>query len=297
MTKTTDATHLITANVLSMRSAAEDRAEIISQTLFGQAVTVLDNSGVTYAKIGTSDGYEGWVLKSHLVELSAIADLMSVAGYSIGTVTSTFAPVYREPGSPQSQISVLSMGSLVRIKYNNGGFVSIAWAAEAQGLIGSAYVETAHVAWQAPSLSLSSTSIDLVSQARKLLGTPYLWGGGSSFGIDCSGLTQLAFRMCGVMLPRDAYLQAACDISGGLRELNSKAAATEISNGDLVFFIGNQDPLKRGITHVGIAINCREFIHSSSRFGVHVHAFVDPVIEQQYKFAGLISTSELLNCR
>jgi cell wall-associated NlpC family hydrolase len=87
----------------------------------------------------------------------------------------------------------------------------------------------------------------------KFLNTPYLWGGRSVFGIDCSGFTQMIFKFLGVSLLRDAYLQAGQGEPVGFLE--------ETRTGDLAFF----DNEEGRITHVGILLNSHEIIHSSGK--------------------------------
>lgn len=84
----------------------------------------------------------------------------------------------------------------------------------------------------------------IVKEARKFLGTPYLWGGSSPCGFDCSGLVQAIYRTFGIYLPRDSKDQ---------KRIGRKIAHKDIAVGDLLFFRG----------HVAIAINRYRFIHSS----------------------------------
>ena len=92
---------------------------------------------------------------------------------------------------------------------------------------------------------------DLIKLTYKFLNTPYLWGGRTIFGIDCSGFTQLVYRLNGINIPRDAYQQAEV----GLKIKDIKYSSTC----DLAFF-GNQK-----ITHVGIILKNNNIIHASGK--------------------------------
>ena len=93
----------------------------------------------------------------------------------------------------------------------------------------------------------------MVEYAKLLLGAPYLWGGRCAMGIDCSGLTQVCARLCGLLIPRDANQQIAC---GELVYF-----LQETQPGDLAFF-GDEDGL---ITHVGIVMGDEQIIHASGQ--------------------------------
>ena len=92
---------------------------------------------------------------------------------------------------------------------------------------------------------------ELISYAKSFLGVPYLWGGKSSLGFDCSGFVQTIFKMCGVNMPRDASQQI---LKRDLIEIDYK----DIQNGDLLFFSE-----KKHVNHVAIYIGNNEIIHSS----------------------------------
>jgi len=111
-------------------------------------------------------------------------------------------------------------------------------------------------------LNSDSISLDeMIEKAKQFLGLPYLWGGNSSFGFDCSGFVQTLFFQMGVQLPRDASLQVKVD---NMEEIASHL----LSKGDLVFF----GKFKDRVTHVGIYLDDGRFIHSvtTNKRGPHV---------------------------
>ena len=111
---------------------------------------------------------------------------------------------------------------------------------------------------------------DVIRQAYSLLGVPYLWGGMSSKGVDCSGLVRICFLMNDILLPRNATQQIKCG-----KEVNIK----DIQRGDLIFF-GNTET--GAITHVGIYLGNGEFIHASHL--VRVNSLI-PGAENYYENA------------
>ena len=97
--------------------------------------------------------------------------------------------------------------------------------------------------------------LEIIEKAKELLGTPYLWGGNSTKGSDCSGFTQLLFKSEGFFLPRDARQQAS---------LGKKINIHELLQGDLIFF-GS----KEKVTHVGISLGGYDYIHQGGKVEIH----------------------------
>ena len=105
---------------------------------------------------------------------------------------------------------------------------------------------------------LSKRAPDFIAVAESFLGVPYLWGGKSSLGIDCSGLVQIALQTAGVACPRDTYMQESA--------LGQPKALAELRRGDLVFWKG----------HVGIASDATTLLHANAH---HMMVVKEPVSE------------------
>jgi gamma-D-glutamyl-L-lysine dipeptidyl-peptidase len=198
-------------------------SEMTSQLLFGETCLVTGPAIRKWLPVRCSyDGYEGFVLKNQFEPTTALP----------GNTTFTFC----------------SDGWL----HSNGKMLLPLGSVLNEQSIGE-YTGATLAAGEMP---VSPDNIRLV--ASLLLNVPYLWGGRSSFGIDCSGLTQLVYRFFGVPLPRDAWQQAETgDAIGFLQEART---------GDLAFF----DDDEGRIIHTGILLNDHEIIHAAGN--VHIDA-------------------------
>lgn len=202
----------------------------VNQGLFGEIVRI-DKTKEQYAYIYTEDNYGGWVRRDHLREIAEKEKL-----YATAIVKAPVADIYRDHRSG-SVISRLSFGSRVnyvkkyrkRIKLQEpSGWIDV------DNLLLSG------------SPRMSGTN--LLRTLRSFLGVPYLWGGRSGFGLDCSGLVQLVYGYFGIFLPRDTKDQV----------LNGKRVAQKnIKPGDLIFSPG----------HVCISMGRGRIIHASLRAG------------------------------
>lgn len=201
--------------------------------LFGESFEVLDRSG-EWLKIRTSfDNYEGFIQQSQSIPLSL--------------------PDYNQLQDPGQVICF----DLVQLLVNNEQITSIVlgsrlpWFNSGACRMGEQqFTFEGHAKCPQPGIA---TGRLVVENAYMYLKAPYLWGGRSPFGIDCSGLSQMAYRLCGINLRRDAWMQA--EMGENIHLLD------ESQEGDLAFF----DNEEGRITHVGIMVSKNRIIHASGQ--------------------------------
>ncbi|KQV84443.1 NlpC/P60 family protein [Rhizobium sp. Root1220] len=198
--------------VVGLRPAPDLARGVDTELLLGEVVTVFDRAnGWCWVK-AASDGYVGYLQENALNETEP-------APTHIVTVQRTF--LYQEPELRKPYKAILSMGSRVRI----------VGATEARGNH-YAMLEDGSAIFAKHVRSLDAEhGEDYVEVATKFLETPYLWGGRSGLGIDCSGLMQLSLSMTGTSAPRDTDMQAV--------SLGVPIDRDELRRGDLVFWKGH----------------------------------------------------------
>lgn len=216
--------------LVAVRRLAGDQSEMVNQLLFGDLILIKDKHHHWLLIESTDDNYEGWVDEKQITYIEE----------DVFTALSASPPVYlldeNAIATCKQLHKYISIGSRLPF-YQDGQFV----------IKENTYRIDAHVKLT----SGKSGREDLINTALKFLGTPYLWGGRSLYGIDCSGFVQLVFKMHGHMIQRDARQQ----VEHG-RLLNF---VTEALPGDLAFF-DNEEGL---ITHVGIILPESRIIHAS----------------------------------
>ena len=248
-----NALQVVVVPVANMYSRPSEKADVVSQAMYGNNVSLLVARG-EWSRVQTSDRYKGWV-PSRYLRLVQAGNGYATSGRTV-QVESLFANVYQEPDVTKHK-PVVTVPFEVRLEVFSGqdgnrksiakkipeGWLQV-WLPEKR----TAWIQASDVTSDGKPLSIPE-SIEL---AKRFLGFPYLWGGRSSFGFDCSGFTQMLVRARGVNMPRDADQQAAWS---GVTVLDRK----DLQAGDLLFF--GSSPTN--ITHTGMYIGDGQFIHDT----------------------------------
>jgi hypothetical protein len=248
---------VVNNSVANIRSAPRHSAELATQAILGTGLKVLKIEGDFY-RVQTPDQYISWVDHGG-VQLMTQEEYDSWSTAPKMIYLKTFGHVYASKDNELQTQGDLVLGSLLKLTGKDEKYFEVAYP---DGRIGYVRRDEAEVYldWL-DELIPSPDRLELY--ARSLLGSPYLWGGTSSKGMDCSGFTKTAFRMNGLIIPRDASQQ----IRAG-KDVDPDLGLDSLVKGDLMFF-GKKatDSTRQRVTHVAIWLgNDRgEFIHSSGR--------------------------------
>ncbi|TWI98038.1 SH3 domain-containing protein [Mucilaginibacter frigoritolerans] len=215
-------------SVIPLRAEDNDRSEQVSQLLFGEIFEIVEWKANWVKIITTFDNYTGWIGRLQFIMIGHLA----YKQFKETPPPLTYRPVTQALKTANNSILYLPMGS------------SLAFLEGTTCNIGTEKFEIIGEIGETESLVITASSY---------LNTPYLWGGRTHFGIDCSGFTQMVFRLKGVKLLRDASMQA---------EQGEKVDSVQNSKlGDLAFF----DNAEGKIVHVGIILNTELIIHASGK--------------------------------
>ncbi len=233
--------------VANMYSAATEDTDVVSQAICGTSVVVEGEKG-EWVKVRTPDNYPGWMPLASLRRYGSGDHTYTSTG-KVVQVASLFANVYREPDVTKHQpLLVLPFEARLEVvagvANDAGRWIQVRLPDERSG-----WIQRGDIDPDPAPLSVAGA----IKLAKRFLDFTYLWGGTSSFGFDCSGFTQMLVRRRGIVMPRDADLQAAWQ---GVVPVKRNRLRT----GDLLFFGGSP----QNITHTGMYIGHGKFIHDTT---------------------------------
>ncbi|HUG53467.1 MAG TPA: C40 family peptidase [Vicinamibacteria bacterium] len=254
---------VVLTTVENMYSAPDAGKDVVSQALLGQVVGVLERSD-GFVRIQTPDRYTGWVASRALFTYPDVEAPRYAARGPLAEVTSLLANLYRDPDVTTARPKAHApMGARLEV-LKPAEDPARRWVLVRLPSGEGAYVQSGDVELtEAGQPRRRGSGEDLVATARRFTGVPYLWGGMSALGLDCSGLTSQVYALNGISLRRDAHMQF---------EDGRPVDRTDLRPGDLVFFG------EKRITHVGIHAGDGRFINATThtRPDVHEESLDDP---------------------
>lgn len=223
-----------------LRFSPERSAGLESQLIYGEVFQVYEERNGWCWGQNLTDNYVGYV---------PAVDLASDVPAPDHQVAALHCHLYTEPDLKRPTAGIISMSSRVRIVDVEGSFCRIA---------SGHWLHSRHL------VSLNYSTQDVIGTALKFIGVPYLWGGRTAQGLDCSSLVQLALAMASLPAPRDTDLQEAG--LGTAVAMDDPKDFSRLEEGDLVFFPG----------HVGLFVDDWRFLHANAfDMQVSLHGFSD----------------------
>lgn len=220
--------------VAPLRRAAQSDAPLDTEALMGERVTIYDinDEGWAWGQL-ENDDYVGYLPAAALVPPAV------TRSHKVSAVRTLAFP---GPSIKLPPLQGLPFGARVELDRVDG----------ALAFTSAGYVPFRHL------VPVADRSSDHVAVAERFLGSPYLWGGKTSLGIDCSGLVQVALNACGIQCPRDTYMQESA--------LGQTVTLSDIGRGDLIFWKG----------HVALARDAKTMVHANA---FHMAVAIEPIAE------------------
>jgi hypothetical protein len=234
----------VATNLTSLHAEPSWLSEMLSQSTYNTLVEVLEEQG-RWVRVRHTSGYLGWMYRPYLSE--------HPAAHPNYLVKATIAALHTDPSCESPLTSRLVGGTGVQVVSSRNDWAEV--DAHMWGWVKMNELRPIDSLPKATELIRAQVMRD----APRWMGVPYLWGGTSAHGIDCSGFAQLIYRLAGITLPRDADMQYDA----------GRKVEEPYQPGDLLFF--GEAGGKSAITHVGISLGGWKIIHSSrTRNGVYI---------------------------
>lgn len=237
---------VVTTNVANLYREPSEAVELVNQAILGTELSIHEGQDGWF-HVQTPDQYRGWIKASQFRNY-AHGERPYASVSQVVEIDSLLAFLYYVPrASTRAPALQVTIGTRLEVVDEGDGWYQVVLPS------GSAlWVQKGDLVDPTAASQRSRGTIDaVIATAKRFLGLPYLWGGTTPLGIDCSGLVQLAYHLHGVQLLRDSHIQfTQPDLEVVERQ--------DLEAGDLVFFGQEQ------ITHVGLCIGGGLFIHSTT---------------------------------
>ena len=249
---------LVEVSVCNIRYSPRHAGELASQALMGTPVRILEKEDNGWLLIQTPDQYISWVDRGAITMINK--DQMEQWKVNPKIIyTRAYGLAYAEPNEESATVSDLVAGCIMELVEEDNNFYKVTFPDQRKGYVSKREANN-YNNWFG---KVNATEENLITTSKRLMGVPYLWGGTSFKGVDCSGFTKTVYFLNGIILPRDASQQVmigeTIDKTGNWGELKA---------GDLLFFGEKREDGSERIVHVAMWLGNGEFIHASDKVRV-----------------------------
>lgn len=248
-----------------LRLQPDYESPLETQELMGTVVEIVGESGY-WREIISPQPYKAWCTDQGLVEMNE-EELKAYEEAPKVIFTDLYGHIYIRPSAKAETLCDIVGGNILRYVEKKGKWTKVMLPSGKTGYVQSRHLKK-HEGFRSIAMGEGSaesispeTTEAIIAQAEKLLGVPYLWGGMSAKGVDCSGLVRISHIMNGILLPRNASQQIKC---------GERVPLDQLQRGDLVYFgTAATDDKPMRVTHVGIYLGNNKIIHSSHRVRIN----------------------------
>lgn len=253
---------IINVSVCNMRTSGDYDAGMATQGLLGMPVRIMNDD--SWLEVETPDGYVSWVHPRSVYRVSR-QQLTEWNSEKQVVITATFALVYSQPNKNSQTISDIVATNRLKLVGSLGAYYKVLFP---DGRIGYLLKHDAQPIEQWRK-NLHNDVSSILNTAKTMIGFPYMWGGMSTKGMDCSGFVRTVLMMHDIIIPRDASQMARKG-----QHLEIESDFSNLQPGDLLFF-GSKATMTDSarVSHVAIYLGNKQFIHS---LGMVQIASLDP---------------------
>jgi gamma-D-glutamyl-L-lysine dipeptidyl-peptidase len=259
---------VVTVSVAVMKTKASHASELGNQLIMGMVVRALKSDGGWYYVQSLDDSYLGWMESSHVAFMTK-DQVDALARSPRVIITALYSFVREQPTSGGAAVADLVVGDVLNTTGQSSGWLAVQLPDGRKGFV-SAADATDYQAWKT---SRKITPEAIEQTARRFMGVPYLWGGTSVKGFDCSGYLKTVFRLNGLELQRDTDQQAMEGVA-----VPTDNDFAQVRKGDALFF-GPRAGVTR-ITHTGIYLGGKQFIHCAGMVKVNSFDPASPIYSE-----------------
>jgi gamma-D-glutamyl-L-lysine dipeptidyl-peptidase len=250
---------LVEVSVCNIRYSPKHSGEMASQALMGTPLRILEREDNGWLLVQTPDQYISWVDRGAITMMNKEGiDRWKMAQKII--YTRTYGSAYSEANEESATVSDLVAGCMMELIAEVGDFYQVQFPDQRQGYVSKREANN-YNQWLA---GVSATEENLVKTSKRMMGIPYLWGGTSFKGVDCSGFTKTVYFLNGIVLPRDASQQ----VSVG-ETIDKTGNWSDLKAGDLLFFGEKREDGSEKVVHVAMWLGNGEYVHASDKVRVN----------------------------